>query len=90
MQGKNTINQKGLFDMWVKTAMGPDRNLYLMEEGNGVKLFKLQTWFWSGNRRYGESPTYHVWAGDRWECATLDYQEALRVYEDIKREGKTC
>ena len=84
MQEMSGMNHKGLFDMWVESTIGPDSNLYLLEEENGVKLFKLQTWFWSGNRRYGESPTYHVWVGNTWECATTNYAEAWGVYLNAK------
>lgn len=74
---------KGAYKTWVDYTMNrPDQKLWMLEsdEGKNLYFYKLQTWFMSKNHNYAESPTYHVWRGNKWVYAGMSYDEGYKIY----------
>ena len=63
---------------------------FLMEEKNGVRLYKTQSWYTGkDHREHGNTPVYHVWSGNEW-LATEHYLDAFKVWKDRAKEVEAC
>lgn len=72
--------------LWLNDFRYRNSRPLLMEEKNGVRLYKTQSWYIGpGQHEHGTAPVYHVWAGDEW-LATEHYLDAYNAWKS-RAEG---
>ena len=69
-------------ELWLKLLADRKEWPHKLEEKNGVRLYKTQSWFIGPDQlKYGDTPVYHVWAGDEW-LATEHYLDAYNAWKN--------
>ncbi len=74
------------FNIWLNSCVDGGVELYQLDGQGSTAIYVTKCRYLSGHNYYYTSPVYHVWIRGKWVLATLNTQEAYRVWEDRKKE----
>lgn len=83
------MSDNSVFAKWAESCGKDGIELWKLEGNNGTGLSGLymtkRPYEANGNTFYYE-PVYHVWVDGKWSMATLNYQEAVRTWEERRND----
>lgn len=70
-----------IFECWVKGNELNNTDLWCLEGEGDTALYKTQNRYDAHHNTMGTTPVFHVWINGKCVCSTINYQEAVSVYQ---------
>ena len=83
------MSDNSVFAKWAESCGKDGIELWKLECDNSTTLsglYMTKRPYEANGKTFYNEPVYHVWVDGKWSMATMNYQEAVRTWEERRND----